>query len=153
MRSPESFLQYFVFTVQHWQRAYMSAYDPGARSLLNCRHSDGSNLQLDCTQRAHLLIRPASGESRHQCVSELCQRESTKRSEVGPAINRLQPKFTFSARDIISLAGLARGPSSVSLRFSQARRICFVTDTHLVYSSAMSLGNLSIETRERRVFD
>lgn len=99
---------------------------------------------------AHLLISPSAGESTQQCVSELCQQESTKGSEVGPAINRLQPKFIFSTRDIISLAGLARGPSSVSLRFSQALRICFVTDTHLVYSSAMSLGNLSVGTQQKK---
>ena len=95
----------------------------------------------------------SAGESTHKCVSELCQEESTKGSEVGPASNRLQPKFIFSTRDIISLAGLARGPSSASLKFSQTLRICFVTDIHLVYSSAMSLGHLSVGTQQRRGFN
>ena len=155
IKSTKSFLQHFVFMCSAGNGLNVPACKPGAWALLNCIHSDGSNLQLDwhCSQMAHLLISLSAGESTNQCVSELCQEESTKGSEVGPAVNRLQPKFILSTRDIISLAGLARGSSCVSLRFSQALRICFVTDTHLVYSSAMSLGNLSVGTQQKRGFN
>lgn len=78
-----------------------------------------------------------------------CSREGTQRSTASLAINRLQPKFS-SAGDIISSAGLARGRNGVSLKVSKALRFCFVTDARLVYSSALSLGNLSAGTLQKK---
>lgn len=140
-----------LFLLCHWEMTSMPACDTSAWSLPNCRHLGGGG----GGQIRNLIVLSSNGTSFDQNCSRrkqtlaclrLCQGESTKRCEVGLAINRLQPKFIFSARDIISSVGLARGRSYVSLRVSQALRFCFVTDTHLVYSSAMSLGNLFRET-------
>ena len=49
IKSTKSFLQHFVFMCSTGNGLNMPACKPGAWSLLNCIHSDGSNLQLDCT--------------------------------------------------------------------------------------------------------
>lgn len=98
---------------------------------------------------AHFRNRTAEEWKQDTRVSQLCPKECRALRLVCPLTGYSLSSSSQTDRDIISSARLARGRSYVLLKVFQALKFCFVIDTHLVYSPAMSLSNLSVGTQEK----